>query len=206
MSRWIPNILVIAVLVAAVSACGSTPETVHYRLDPNVEQDEQPPTQRPTLALEQLSVDAAYDDTQIAYRTSPYRLQRYYYHRWVAPPGLMVTDTLRSAYAKTGRFRSVITGSASRSDMILSGQIAAIEEVDISEEEWQGRIVLDLRLRDSTTGDLLWSVTVEERETLEERSPAGLAEALSEALERIVEHTSREFVEAYRGGDTDDES
>lgn len=200
MSRCICYMLTIALLVGGAVACGSSPETIHYRLEPDVEQADPPPAQRPSLALEHLSVDAAYDDAQIVYRTSPYRLQRYYYHRWAAPPGLMLTDTLRSAYAQTGRFRTVSTGSAARSDMILSGQVAALEEVDVTEEEWQGRIVLELRLRDSTTGELLWSDTVEERETLEERSPAGLAEALSVALGRIVEHTSREFVEVYRGG------
>ncbi|MFW5968731.1 MAG: ABC-type transport auxiliary lipoprotein family protein [Persicimonas sp.] len=191
-------LLVAMLLVPVMHGCRSTPETVHYRLDLDVDQVEQTESDRPALALEQLSVDAAYDETQIAYRSSPYKLERYYYHRWAAPPGLLLTDAMREAYSATGRFRSVTSGSVARSDMVLSGQVVALEEIDVTDEEWQGRIVLELRLRDAVTGDLLWSETIEKRRDLDDRSPAGLAAALSESIGDVVEETSAEFVEVYR--------
>lgn len=197
MTRPMLTAIVALSLAVGLLACGSTPETVHYRLDLEPSRVDQPPESRPALAIEHFGVDAAYDQPQIAYRDSPYRLQRYHYHRWAAPPGLLLTDALRSAYQATGRFASVTSGTTARSDLVLSGHIAALEEVDVTEDEWIGRVVLELRVRDATTGDLLWSDTVERRETLEERSPAGLAEALSRALTSIVEETSETFVDLH---------
>ena len=38
--------------------------------------------------LESLETEAGYDDERIVYRTTPYRLDYYQYHRWSAPPGV----------------------------------------------------------------------------------------------------------------------
>jgi ABC-type uncharacterized transport system auxiliary subunit len=189
--------VVMALLLAGTSGCGSTPKEIkHYRLDLAPSQAEVPAGDKPVLGIESFTTDAAYDEPQIVYRTSPYQLNYYYYHRWAATPGLLLTDALRRGYAATGRFGSVTAGQMGRSDLILSGHIAAIEEVDVSEERWLARVVLELRLRDARTGDLLWSEVVEEQEPLEERTPAGLAEAMSSAVTRIVEATAAEIAAA----------
>ncbi|MFP4597370.1 MAG: ABC-type transport auxiliary lipoprotein family protein [Persicimonas sp.] len=198
MTYWYSSAPLVAILLlfvgGATIACGSTaPETVHYRLDVQPRSVEDTSTQRPVMGIEHFTVDAAYDDTQIVYRRSPYRLDYYFYHRWASMPGQLITDTLRRGYQQTGRFHAVTTDQIARTDVVLSGHVAAIEEVDISEEEWIGRIVLELRLRDAATGTLLWSGVVEEEEPLDERSPSGLAQAVSEAVTRIVDATGERF-------------
>ena len=196
--RWS---LVMGLLVAAVglSACGgSAPEIKHYRLDVATQRVQAEAGDKPVLGIEPFTADAAYDEPQIAYRDTPYQLNYYYYHRWAATPGLLVTDALRRGYESTGEFKSVTSGLTTRSDVVLSGHIAAIEEVDVSEDKWIGRLVLELRLRDARTGDLLWSQVFEEQEALEERTPAGLAEAMSKALTRIVETTADKIAKAAR--------
>jgi ABC-type uncharacterized transport system auxiliary subunit len=201
---WVVALLCTALLctallcTAAVGCGGSAPEIKHYRLDLEPTQADVAAGDKPVLGIEPFTTDAAYDDAQIVYRSSPYQLNYYYYHRWAATPGLLLTDALRRGYAATGRFRSVTAGQMGRSDVVLSGHIAAIEEVDVSEDKWVGRVVLELRLRDARTGDVLWSRMVEEQESLAERTPAGLAEAVSAAVTRIVEATASEITTAAR--------
>lgn len=190
---WIVLLLLWAGLWAACAS--GTPETVHYRLDLEPSAVEVPEPRQPVLGIEPFTVDAAYDDSQIVYRTNPYRLNYYYYHRWASAPGLMLTDSLRRGYQRTGYFQAVTSGEIARSDAVITGHVAALEEVDVSEEEWFGRVVLELRLRDTRTGTLLWSQVIEEEEPLAERSPAGLAEALSSALTRVVEETAPTIAE-----------
>lgn len=196
--------LVLAVALGGLSACGgSTPEVKHYRLELEPQRaSDQSGAQRvgdkPVLGIEQFTTDAAYDEPQIVYRTTPYELKYYYYHRWASNPGLLVTDALRRGYATTGRFESVSIGQVVGSDVILSGHISAIEEVDVSEEKWLGRVVLEMRLRDGQTGDLLWTKVFEEQEELVERSPAGLARAVSQALTRVVDQSAADIAKAAR--------
>lgn len=191
---WIISLL--GCLSVAASACGSTPETRHYRLDLTPQQMQSEQQERPVLGVEYFSAAPAYDETQIVYRTSPYLLKYYYYHRWSAAPGLMMTDALQRGYARTGLFETVTVGEVARADVILSGYVVAIEEVDVSEEEWLGRIALDLRLRDSATGTLLWSESYMLEEPLEERSPEGLARAISAATTEIVEKSAPEIAQS----------
>ena len=177
------------------AACGGNGQEIkHYRLAPQVQRAQAADqAQRPVLAIEYFTVDSAYDENQIAYRTDPYQVNYYYYHRWASTPGLMVADTMRQGYQATGLFESVTTGGVARADVVLSGRIAAIEEVDVTEEKWLARLALELRLRDARTGTLLWSRIFEEEQPLDDRSPSGLAKGVSAAIARIVETTAPEF-------------
>lgn len=191
-----PVAMLLCVAVAALAgACGSTPEVVHYRLQLEPTPAQSTPDHKVVLGLEQFTVDAAYDENKIVYRSSAYQLNYYFYHRWAAMPGLLVTDSLRRGYSQSGHFDSVTSGQVARSDIVLSGHVAAIEEVNLSDQEWVGRVVLELRLRDMATGTALWNEVVEEQVALEERTPAGLANGISKALTRIVDHTAPRFAQ-----------
>ncbi|HUS66846.1 MAG TPA: ABC-type transport auxiliary lipoprotein family protein [Kofleriaceae bacterium] len=166
------------------SACGgSMPETRYYDLAA--------PAARPatagdvTLAIEPLEVDDAYDDERIAYRQSRVRLDYYHYHRWSAPPGVLVANALERSLERSGRFRAVVRDQAGVR-LVLGGRVVAIEEVDVSKKRWVGRIALELHLRDADTGEIIWSADLEEREPLRDQSPEGLARALSAATTRLA--------------------
>jgi ABC-type uncharacterized transport system auxiliary subunit len=143
-------------------------------------------------------VDGAYDTDRIVYRLSPYRLDYYEYHRWSAPPGLLVADYLRRAYAQTGLFREVVAEPTSDGEWVLAGRLVALDEIDESAERWQARIALELSLRDARTGAAVWSAAYERREPMPERNPEGLARALSDALARIVTDSAPALAEQAR--------
>ena len=139
-----------------------------------------------TIAIEPLDVDAAYDDERIAYRESRVRLDYYHYHRWSAPPGVLVANALERAREASGRFRAVVRDQSAGAHLVLGGRLVALEEVDVSKHRWVGRIALELHLRDADTNEVLWSADLEEREPLRAQSPEGLARALSRATARVA--------------------
>lgn len=197
-ARW-TYVAVMLAVVGMTGACGSAPPEIHhYMLDIAPSQSTGEAAQRPVLGIEQFSADAAYDESQIAYRKSPYTVNYYYYHRWAATPGLLLTDAMRRGYDKSGLFQSVMAGQIARADVILTGHVSAIEEIDVSEEQWVGHVVLDLRLRDGRTGTLLWTKSFDERAPMSERSPTGLAQAVSKVVTKIVEQSAPQIAQVAR--------
>lgn len=173
-------------LAVALAACGGKlPQTHFYQLaDPG--RDVEPGPGVP-LAIETLVTDSAYDDDRMVYRITPYRLDYYNYHRWSAAPGTLVANYLERAFESSGRFGAVTrdddTGEA---PVVLGGRVLAIEEVDVSKDRWVARIVLELTLTDTSSGEVLWTEQFEETEPMPRQHPEGLARALSVALERIA--------------------
>jgi ABC-type uncharacterized transport system auxiliary subunit len=171
------------------------PELHHYRLDlPTAAfHDIEPRVVAPcgaaepsAVVVEDLDVDAAYDDVAIIYRESEYRVDRYHYHHWSAPPGRLVGDALRQGLDATGLFARVGRNWDPHADAVLRGRVVALEEVDRTPSRWVGRVVLQLELVDAETERRLWARRFEEIRELPERSPHGLAAAVSEALADIV--------------------
>lgn len=176
-------------------ACGGAQPIHHYQ--PNVvsgEVDGQSSSGDLVLAIEDFSAGSAYDEKRIVYRKNDYRFDYYHYHRWASTPGLLVSDALREVYRSTGAFRAVVGGYDSRADVVLSGRVVAFEEVDESKDKWFGRVVLDLRLRDARTGELLWNDLLRRKVPVEKKSPEGLTAALSRGLTDIGVTTADNLV------------
>lgn len=178
----------LAALALALAACASrVPETRFYQLAEPGKATE--PGDGPAVAIDALDTDSAYDDDRIVYRVTPYRLDYYNYHRWSAPPGTMIANYLERAFEHSGKFAAVTRDPAGGAPVSLGGRVIAIEEVDRTKTKWVGRVVLELTLTDSATGDVLWREQFEETEPLATQSPEGLARALSTALDRIATRT-----------------
>jgi uncharacterized lipoprotein YmbA len=184
---------------AVLSACGGkVPETRFYQLAA-------PTAKAPAadgakdgdlvLVLEPLSVDDAYQDERIVYRTSPYRLDYYQYHRWSAAPGTLIADYLEQALERSGRFRAVVRESTESAPAVLSGRVIALEEVDESPARWLGKVTVELTLKDAQTGAVLWTDQLAETEPLPAQTPEGLARALSAAMDRIAKRAIPEIAE-----------
>ncbi|HLU68502.1 MAG TPA: ABC-type transport auxiliary lipoprotein family protein [Kofleriaceae bacterium] len=187
--------------LALAAACGARPPELRYYQIAVPGDPRRPPAGAPVVAVEELEVDDAYDDDRIVYRTSPYRLDYYHYHRWSARPGQLLARALESALERTGRFTAVTDEDAGAAGAVLGGRVTAIEEVDLSERQWVARLALELHLRDAASGEVLWSGEVEETEPLTDRSPEGLARAVSRAVARVARRIARPVARAAAGGD-----
>ncbi len=189
----------IALVAAAWAWGGKVPQTRYYQLAapapaPALAPADRAPRDGLVIAVEPLSADDAYQDERIVYRTGPYRLDYYEYHRWSAAPGVLVAGYLERALERTGRFRAVVRELSPDADVVLGGRVVAIEEVDESPTRWIGRIAVELRLEDARTGAVLWVRELAETEPLAVQSPEGLARALSAAMARIAARAISEIV------------
>ncbi len=183
------SLIVMAVLfeVLLLGCGGKLPETRYYSLaTPTTPAASDDAHRGPVLVLDALTTDPAYDDERIVYRSSPYRLDYYQYHRWSTSPGVMIGNYLERALERSGKFAAVVREPMIDAPALLSGRIVAIEEVDRSRTEWHGRLVLELTLTDARTGAVLWTRQYEESERLPSQTPEGLARALSAAMQRIA--------------------
>lgn len=184
--RRLASALAVAGALGVSAACGSVPATRYYQLAaPTTGQ----PSGSELVVLDALTADAAYDDERIVYRTTPFRLDYYQYQRWSSVPGVMVANYLERALEASGKFRGVVRELTPDARVVLGGRVLAIEEVDRSATDWIGRIAVELVLSDARTGEALWTAQLEETEPLRQRSPEGLAAALSIAMARIAAHT-----------------
>lgn len=172
-----------------IAACGGKlPETRFYQLA--IPHPTAAGTGDLVIALEPLETAPGYDDDRIVYRTTPYRLDYYHYHRWSASPGVMASSVLEQALERSGRVAAVVRDPSEKSPVVVRGRVLAIEEIDESKQRWRGRIAIELTLVDSRTGELLASRTFDESEPLATQTPEGLAQALSIAMSRICERAT----------------
>ena len=191
--------LVILCLAAWCVSCASRPDIRYYQL--RVDDDAMAKADEPSdvvFSVEAMIGDSAYEDPRIVYRTSPYRLDYYHYHRWTAPPGVMISDFLRDAYAQSGYFDSVVAGFSPEASVFLSGRVIAFEEVDVEKGRWLARVKMHLFLREAASGDVVWSRTVHEEVPVGEQTPEGVAAAMSTAVTQIVADTAPEFAKIAR--------
>ena len=194
---WAPIGWIAAVAVVLAVGCSSPQPIRHYEPEV-VAQQVQSVTQPPSdviLAVEDFSAGTAYDEQRIVYRADQYKFDYYHFHRWAAPTGQLVSDTLREVYRQTGAFKTVVGGYATQADVVLSGRVISLEEVDQSKKRWFGRVVVNIRLRDAKTGELLWNDTMRVKQSMTDQSPDGLAAAISKALTKIGVDTTPKIVQ-----------
>lgn len=196
MTRTSP--LLLAFVLALASACGARPDIRYYQLQ--IDERAMARSERDSVlvfAIETMVGDSAYEDPRIVYRTSPYRLDYYHYHRWSSPPGVMLSDFLRDAYEQTGYFDAVVAGFSPNALVFLSGRLVAFEEVDVARDEWIARVKLNLFLREQS-GEVVWSDTLTQEAPVHDLTPEGVAAAMSHAVTRIVADTAPQIAEYAR--------
>lgn len=171
----------------SLAACGGKlPETRFYQLATLTPAPAVADSTGLVLAIQPFEAAQAYDDERIVYRQTPYRLDYYNYHRWSTSPGTLVSDFLERSFESSGRFRGV-TREAPSAPVTLSGRLIALEEVDKTKSQWVGRVVIELTLTETASGDVLWTEQFEELEPLATQNPDGLVQALSRAMNRIAQ-------------------
>jgi uncharacterized lipoprotein YmbA len=151
----------------------ATPRAVTPRLDAPVRVGE-------------FTIADPYATRQIAYRTSPYVLAYYNYHRWAGRPQAVVASAVRDYLERASHGG---TGPAFE----VVADVRRLEEVD-EPGTWEGAIALDLVVtRDGTT---VLARSFAESEPAEARNPEAVVAALSRALGRIMEQVVTALAES----------
>jgi len=181
MRRAFPALFVVATL-AGCSLARSIPNVRYYTLAITA-----PPstTIGAPIHIGTISSDQPYATERIAFRTSPYQLDYYTYHRWAADPRNLIRTVARDYFERAS--------SGSGVPFELDGNIRRLEEVD-EPAAWRGALALDVRL--ARGGRVVLERAYSESEPAESHHPEAVAAALSRALQRILDQILAEAARA----------
>ncbi|MEW5838682.1 MAG: ABC-type transport auxiliary lipoprotein family protein [Pseudomonadota bacterium] len=135
---------------------------------------------------------AGFETSSIAYRQQPYRLDYYTQSRWVEQPAAMLGERMTQALEQSGVYRVVLApGAALPSDLRLSSELVALEQVFAEGGDSHVRFVLRMQLIDTHSVKVLATSQLD----LTQPSPSADAigavtaanQALRDALPKVVQ-------------------
>jgi ABC-type uncharacterized transport system auxiliary subunit len=137
-----------------------------------------------TIRLREFDIEAAYKQSQIVYRQSPFQLRYYVYRVWAVKPERMVTDLLHKHLLAANLVSNVVRryDEGNKPDYEISGIIEAIEEYD-SDELWFAHIALRvnmIRVKDSRT---MYSRRFDHRKRVFQHEPEYVVREMSALME-----------------------
>jgi hypothetical protein len=124
------------------------------------------------------TADEIYETPRLAYRTSPFQIQYYTFHRWAAG------SSENAVSAAVRDYLASATDAGSAPPVRIDGHLRRIEEVD-ADGQRSGIVVLELS---ASCGDApCLTHAYEDSERAEEDTPEAVVAAMSRALGRILD-------------------
>jgi cholesterol transport system auxiliary component len=181
------GLMSMAILLAG---CGKPPVMVYkYLLEyPAPELPRRPPVTE-ALKVELFSVAQAFNTPAMVYRPTIYQSEVYSYHRWRVNPGNLVTDYLLRDLRHSGLFKAIFSyDSSTKARFMLEGGVEEFQEVDEG-DTWRGTIDLNIILLDTSKEEVTQKVVLQKNysasEPLIDKTPQGLADAISRAMQKL---------------------
>jgi ABC-type uncharacterized transport system auxiliary subunit len=195
--------LLAALLVACLSGCGKPPMLVkQYILEYPAPVTGGKAKIPAAVKVELFSVAQAFNTHAMVYQPRPFQSQSYNYSRWRANPGYLVTDYLIRDLRESGLFKAVFGPDSSGEHRFkLEGGVAEFQEVDAA-DGWKASLALTVTLLDTTQVELPQRVVFQKnyrlQEPLPEKTPQGLAQGMSRAMEQLSARIINDTYEAAR--------
>jgi ABC-type uncharacterized transport system auxiliary subunit len=141
------------------------------------------------IKVEQFSVAQTYNASAMIYKEGPNLRNVDPYNRWRTKPGEMATEYLSRDLRNSGLFRAVMScNDIEDTRYLLEGQVD--EFLDVSEKDGRKAVLslnitfLDLKKRDMTN-KVIFQRDYKVVEPYAEKTPAGFAQGMSRAMEKI---------------------
>jgi ABC-type uncharacterized transport system auxiliary subunit len=196
-------ILVLALLLLVLAGCGKPPLLVHqYILEypaPVLPGKVKIPD---SIKVEQFSVAQAFNTSAMVYQPQPFKNETYNYSRWRTNPGYLVTDYLLRDLRAAHLFNAVFgPGGSGKYHFLLEGGVEDFKELD-EPGGWKAVLSLTVTLIDTTQEELPQRVVFQKEyratEPMPERTPRGLAEGMSQAMQHLSGQIIVDTYEAAR--------
>jgi ABC-type uncharacterized transport system auxiliary subunit len=143
--------------------CASVPPTHYYTFQPQIGSSTSPaaPTYPVTLGVEAYEAETPYQQERIVFRTSPYEVNFYEYHRWLRPPTDLVTEQAQKLLQSSGLFQRVRPYTyESEPDYVIRGRILLFDQ-------WYNgtsssiQVGIQYQLLDVVPEQVIWSDVIE---------------------------------------------
>lgn len=173
-----------AVLLAG---CGATRPSKYYQLTVPSNNSADPPGDVVpiTIVMGPLLSSHLYREDHIVYSSNGEAMGTYEFQRWAEPPTEMIEDVLFRALRSSGRYRAVYAlRSSVRGDYLLHGRLYDFKEMAGS--PMSARVVLELELRNTKTGDTVWTHLYDHDEPISGRDVSAVVAALDHNVQRAT--------------------
>jgi cholesterol transport system auxiliary component len=152
------------------------------------------------VKVDLFSVAQAFNTNAMVYQPRP--SDQSIISRWRANPGNLVTDYLIRDLRESGLFKAVFGPDSSGNYRFrLEGGVAEFQEVDAA-DGWQASLALTVTLLDTTQEELPRRVVFQKNyrvlEPLPEKTPQGLAQGMSRAMEQVSARIINDTYDAAR--------
>jgi ABC-type uncharacterized transport system auxiliary subunit len=180
----------VVLLMLVLAGCGATRPAKYYELTVPADAAAAPAAEvfPVTLLMGPLLSSHLYREDRIVYGSNGETMGTYEYHRWAEPPTEMIQDVIFRALRSSGRYRAVYAErSSTHGDYLLRGHLYDFKE--IAGSPMSARVVLDLELRDTRTGNTVWDHLYNHDEPVDGKNVS----AVVAALDRNVQRATNEF-------------
>jgi len=155
-----------------------------------------------TIKIERFSVARAYNSQAMVFRPAPFQLDSYASNRWMINPGDMVNDYLLRDLRNSGLFKAVFSfRDLEDARYVLEGSVDEFLEID-ADDSRTAAITLSITLFDfSRTGvanRLLFQKKYQAKEPITDKSPMGLAQAMSSGMAKLSAQIIRDILQAMQ--------
>lgn len=173
-----------------------------YTLEYAAPQFVETPLPEVTLKVERFTEAAVFNTSAMIYRSGPFKLDSYRYHRWRVHPADLIGGHLIRDLRKSALFKAVFSHlDPQEGGFILEGSVEEFLEIE-EQSRRLAVLAVNATLLDSSVKNLperiLFQKQYRFQELLEEKTPRGLAESLSRAMRKFSEALIRDTHEAIR--------
>ena len=132
-----------------------------------------------SLAIRKFNCNSIYDEPRLVYRTNPFEYGYYHYKRWGIIPSEMLSDLVFRHISNANLARRVGKEFSLRSpNLILSGTIEIIEELDVG-KEWYAHLAISLKLINNKNNVTIWTGGFDSTKKSDLTDPLGVVKAMS---------------------------
>ncbi|MFO7595338.1 MAG: ABC-type transport auxiliary lipoprotein family protein [Desulfocurvibacter africanus] len=187
--------LVLSVSAVLLSGClgalQQDPEPKSYYVL-EAKQPEQPlsePALKGTLLVRDIRVAPPFNTRSLTYRSGPSEYAADYYHLYLAQPGDLVTQQVRTWLGQSGLFRNVaLPGSGLNADFILEGLVTELYGDFRDDKNAKAVVAAQFFLLDERGAgrEIVLSRSYRWETPLSERTPEGLMAAMNQAFSDVL--------------------
>jgi len=179
--------IVFLLCAALLAGCGAARPSKYYQLTVPGDNGADPPGDAfpITIVMGPLLSSHLYREDHIVYSSNGEAMGTYEYQRWAQPPTEMIQEVLFRALRSSGRYRSVYAlRSTIRGDYLLHGQLYDFKEITGS--PMSARFALELELRDTKTGNTVWTHLYNHDEPISGKDVSAVVAALDHNVHRAA--------------------
>jgi ABC-type uncharacterized transport system auxiliary subunit len=197
-SWWVTFTAIALLLALLFAGCGAARPSRFYELSTpgNVGADSQADPYNCTVLMGPIFASHLYREDHIVYSSKGQSMGTYEYERWVEPPTEMIQEILFRALRRSRRFRSIYPQRSNmRGDYLLRGRLYDFKEITGS--PMAARLSLDLELRETKTGNTVWTHSYSHDEPVSGKSVSALVEALDHNAQRATSEITASLFEYF---------